>query len=168
MKTYEDFDFYCDRSVADTLLLLAAQPAPGNLGSFYGTVAYNQFDLQHDLGAANNADDDPRVTGYVLAEGSGSRIYARVQAPESQIFSVGYGTAMLVIICLLLLLVLVGVVRNNEPFFQEPIEILQVPQMLVMLATLIAIPYTGWRYMRKFARKGRRETIQAFTRKFKR
>lgn len=74
MDPYEDFDFSSRLSAAQALERLKKYTASQGKGSFYGQVQGNHFNLNHDTGWASVA---PELSGYVIAEGEGSRIFVR-------------------------------------------------------------------------------------------
>lgn len=160
MKTYEDFDFFCPLSVDEALKRIAAQTAPGPLGSFYGTVNGNHFNLQHDLGREKDPSDDPQVTGYVVKERDGCRVFARAQVPEAQVFNANYGTMALVFFFLLMLKIWWE--KRGNTFAMEPIELMRLPMVLFDIMIFVAMAYSGWRYMKTFNQKGKAETIRQF------
>lgn len=160
MKTFEDFDFPLPLSISEVLNKMATQTAPGASGSFYGTVQGNYFNLQYAPGNAKDRSDGPNVSGYVLAEPNGCRVFARVQVPESQMFNAGYGVRSLVFLSLLLLFICWDNRKNTVK--KESIDWASAPQILYYLMAFVAMAYSGWRYMKTFDQKGKAETIKQF------
>lgn len=74
MDPYEDFDFSSRLTAIQALERLKRYTASQGKGSFYGQVQGNHFNLNHDTGWASVA---PELSGYVIAEGEGSRIFVR-------------------------------------------------------------------------------------------
>lgn len=73
MDHYEDFEFSSPLSAGDALKRLGQYKInPGN-GTFYGEVKGNYFTLSHDAGSKKV---NPQLSGYILAEGAGCRIFA--------------------------------------------------------------------------------------------
>ncbi len=161
MDLYEDFDFSSPLSVADALDRLRKHPSNPGDGTFYGQVNGNHFKVNHDAGRARDTSDDPHVSGYILAEGSGCRIFARAQVPEAQEYDAKFGLGALIACVLLIAYVFYD--DNDSSGWSHPFNWMRLPQIIIQLAILIGMPVAGWRYIKKFRKQGKYELIARFT-----
>lgn len=160
MDIYEDFDFSSPLSLADALDRLRKYPSNPGDGTFYGQVNGNHFKVSHDAGRAKDTSDDPHVSGYILAEGTGCRIFARAQAPEAQEYNAKFGLGALIACVLLIAYVFYD--DNGRSGLNTPLDWMRLPQILIQLAILIGMPVAGWRYIKKFRKQGKYELMARF------
>lgn len=81
MKTFEDFEFSSPLSVQEALQLLKTK-TEGYTSGFSGTVTGNQFFLSHEGESRSTTEDDPQLSGYILSESKGCRVFARIRVAE--------------------------------------------------------------------------------------
>ena len=158
MKTYKDFEFSSPLSVSEALNRLKKHTVNPGDETFYGEVNGNHFKLSHDAGRAIDPSDDPHVTGYILREDAGCRVFARAQVPEAQEYYAKFGLG-----CLIFSVLLIAYIFWDDPAdFTEPMTWFQLPQMLLAIAPIVLMPVVGWRFIKKFNKEGKYEVIRKF------
>lgn len=163
MNTQEDFDFSSPLPVSEALNRLHKYRGPSGRGSFYGTVEGNYFNLQHDVGRTNDHSDDPRVTGYILPEVAGCRVFARTQAPEMLENDTKVTTAYTIVLVFIFIGMAYGLWedqgKNSSDHSTNRQELTKLGfQLLLLLGTAIG----GWRYLIKFKKAGKSDMISQF------
>lgn len=161
MKAYEDFDFFCPLTATAALERIREGAHHAKIGLFSGEVNGNHFNVKFDDGGNNDPYDDPVVTGYVLREGTGCRVFARAQVPPRQEYDAKFGMGAVIFMALMILYIIWD--DNCPECPPDPLIWLRLPQILLSAATLIGPPLIGWRYMNWFKKSGRYEVISKFT-----
>jgi hypothetical protein len=156
MKSYEDFDFASPLPPREVLTRLGRHTYNPGDGTFYGQVFGSNFKLKHDYGKPRDDSDDPEITGYVVWEGEGSRIYLRIHTPEQMYIPAKFGW----LIPLFMLTMLILFPPSLKSILNTDYDIWLVnPDVIYSLFSVIATPIIAWRYVRKFKREGKNVLI---------
>jgi len=161
MKFEENFDFYCPLTPEEVLSKLGQSNQDEPQGAFYGEIKSNIFMLHHRLAKSHN--NHPLVSGYILPEKTGSRVFVMIKAPYEQEFSAKFGGALLLFLflgCAYIFWDEGGIFNAND----EPHFLLIVMRTLILLLTVIilVVPvWRGWNYLRNFSQRDMPQSLHA-------
>ncbi|MFN0174678.1 MAG: hypothetical protein ACKVU0_08540 [Saprospiraceae bacterium] len=126
MDGQKDYEFSSPLSLQDALQRLKKQSEGTTYGVLYGSVVGRQFFLHHNVGKFKKFSfDDPKLSGYILPEGNGCRVFVRIQVDPLGAISTYAVTIIALIIFVVLLNRSIDILKDGFPLLAFIVDFLR-------------------------------------------
>lgn len=162
MKTEGNFDFYCPLLPEEVLNRLKQSDLRKPFGEFYGEVKSNIFIMHYRLDPRDD-ENHPLVSGYVIPEEAGSRVFVKIKGAHVREMYAKFGGTLL----FFLFLSWTYIWRDEGGFFNVNIEprfllVLMRFLILLLIVIILIVPIRRrWNYLRNFGQRDMTRSLHA-------